>query len=245
MKALISLLQFTTILPLGKPQDLVNFARHSYLYPCAGYIIGGLVALPVFFIADRTIAAAVAVALFLLISGAHHFDGLLDLGDGMMAHGNREKRISALTDRNVGAGGIAAGIAVTLLLFAGLLASSPVIYAIIIGEVCAKFSMAFLTAYGTPFREGMHSYLHQYSHPAFPFIAALFCIPLVFLPVSPFKTCRGCCGDGSMPGHSLSRFQKIVWRSERGCGWSLKRDYPGVRDTRPGTHLTFLSQHHL
>jgi adenosylcobinamide-GDP ribazoletransferase len=187
MKALISLLQFTTILPLGKPQDLVNFARHSYLYPCAGYIIGGLVALPVFFIVDRTIAAAVAIALFLLISGAHHFDGLLDLGDGMMAHGNRERRISALTDRNVGAGGIAAGIAVTLLLFAGLLASSPVIYAIIIGEVCAKFSMAFLTAYGTPCKEGMHSYLHQYSQPAFPFIAALFCIPLVFLPLSPLK----------------------------------------------------------
>jgi adenosylcobinamide-GDP ribazoletransferase len=187
MKALISLLQFTTILPLGKPQDIENFARHSYLYPFAGYIIGGLVALPVFFIADRTIAAAVAIALFLLISGAHHFDGLLDLGDGMMAHGDRERRISALKDRQVGAGGIAAGIAVTLLLFAGLLASSSVIYAIIIGDVCAKFSMAFLTAYGTPFREGMHSYLHHYSQPAFPFIAALFCIPLVFLPVSPLK----------------------------------------------------------
>ena len=185
MKALISLLQFTTILPLGKQQDLVNFARHSYLYPCAGYIIGGMVALPVFFIADRAVASAVAVALFLLISGAHHFDGLLDLGDGLMAHGDRERRISALTDRSVGAGGIAAGISVTLLLFAGLMASSVVIYAIIIGEVCAKFSMAFLTRYGTPFREGIHSYLHQYSRPAFPFIAALLCIPLVLLPVSP------------------------------------------------------------
>ncbi len=181
MKALISLLQFTTILPLGRQQDLADFARHSYLYPCAGYIIGGLVALPVFFIADRTIASAVAVALFLLISGAHHFDGLLDLGDGLMAHGDREKRIRALTDRNVGAGGIAAGIAVTLLLFAGLMASPAVIYAIIIGDVCAKFSMAFLTAYGTPFREGIHSYLHQYSRPVFPFIAGLFCIPLVLL----------------------------------------------------------------
>lgn len=187
MKALISLLQFTTILPLGKPRDLVNFARHSYLYPFAGYIIGGLVSLPVFFIADHTIAAALAVALLLLISGAHHFDGLLDLGDGLMAHGNQEKRIAALTDRYVGAGGIAAGIAVTLLLFAGLRASSPLIYAIIIGEVCAKFSMAFLTAYGTPFREGIHSYLHQYSRPVFPLAAALFCVPLIFLPVSPFK----------------------------------------------------------
>jgi adenosylcobinamide-GDP ribazoletransferase len=104
-----------------------------------------------------------------------------------MAHGDRERRIGALTDRSVGAGGIAAGITVTLLLFAGLIASSVIIYAIIIGEVCAKFSMAFLTAYGTPFREGMHSYLHQFSRPYFPLIAALFCIPLVFLPVSSLK----------------------------------------------------------
>jgi adenosylcobinamide-GDP ribazoletransferase len=187
MKALISLLQFTTILPLGESQDLVNFARHSYLYPCAGYIIGGLVALPVYFIGDQTIAAAVAVALFLLISGAHHFDGLLDFGDGLMAHGDRERRIHALTDRMVGAGGIAAGIAVTLLLFAGLLASPVIVFAIIIGDVCAKFSMAFLTTYGIPFREGIHSYLHQNSQPLFPLIAALFCVPLLLLPVSSIK----------------------------------------------------------
>ena len=187
MKALISLFQFTTILPLGKPQDLENFARHSYIYPCAGYIIGGLAALPVFFIADRTLAAAVTIACILLISGAHHFDGLLDLGDGLMAHGDREKRIRALTDSQVGAGGITAGIVVTLLLFAGLQASPSIIIAVIIGEVCAKFSMAFLTAYGTPFRKRIHSYLHQFSKPYFPFIAALFCIPLIFLPVSPIR----------------------------------------------------------
>jgi len=187
MKALLSLLQFTTILPLGKPQEFGSFARHSYLYPCAGYVIGGLTALPVFFIADQTIAAAVAIACILLISGAHHFDGLLDLGDGLMAHGDREKRVRALTDRQVGSGGIAAGIAVTILLFAGLQVSSSIVVAVIIGEVCAKFSMAFLTAYGTPFREGMHSYLHRFSRPYFPLIAALFCIPLVFLPVSPLK----------------------------------------------------------
>jgi adenosylcobinamide-GDP ribazoletransferase len=187
MKSLISLLQFTTILPLGKPQALESFARQSYLYPLAGYVIGGLVALPVFFIPDRTIAAAVAVAGLLLITGVHHFDGLLDLGDGLMAHGDREKRIRALTDRKVGAGGVAAGIAVTLLLFAGLMGSSSIIIAVIIGEVCAKFSMAFLTAFGTPFREGMHSYLHKFSKPHFPFIAGIFCLPLVFLPVSPLQ----------------------------------------------------------
>ncbi len=187
MKSLLSLMQFTTILPLGKSQDLEPFARHSYLYPMAGYVIGALVAIPVFFIADHTIAAAVAIALIILISGAHHFDGLLDLGDGLMAHGDREKRIRALTDRYIGAGGVAAGVVITLLLFAGLQASTSLVFAIIIGEVCAKFSMAVLTAYGKPFRQGMHSYLHQFSQPYFPVIAALLCMPILFFPFAPFK----------------------------------------------------------
>lgn len=187
MKAILSLLQFTTILPLGKHQDFENLARKSYLYPLAGYAIGLLAALPVFFIADQTIAAAAAIALLLLITGAHHFDGLLDLGDGLMAHGDRDKRINALTDRNIGAGAVAAGIAVTLLLFAGLQAAPSMVSALIIGEVCAKYSMAFLTAYGKPFRQGMHSYLHQFSHPYFPAVSLIFCLPLFLIPLNPVK----------------------------------------------------------
>jgi adenosylcobinamide-GDP ribazoletransferase len=187
MSALRSLLQFTTILPLGKPGDFDSFARHSWLYPLAGWVIGCLAAIPAFLIADRILAAAVAVMLVLLISGAHHFDGLLDLGDGLMAHGNQETRVRALTDRQVGAGAIAAGITVALLLFAGLQASASIACAIITGEVCAKFSMAFLTVYGKPFREGIHSYLHQFSQPYFPLLSALLCLPLFLLPVAPAK----------------------------------------------------------
>jgi adenosylcobinamide-GDP ribazoletransferase len=187
MKSLITLLQFTTILPLGKPQDLERFARHSYLYPVAGYIIGGIVILPAFFITDRISAAALSIAGIFILTGAHHFDGLLDFGDGLMAHGGREKRVRALTDHQIGAGGIASGIIVTLLLFAGLQASSSIIFSVIAGEVFAKFSMAFLTVYGTPFRQGIHSYLHQYSRPIYPFIAAALCLPLVFIPFSPHK----------------------------------------------------------
>ncbi len=183
MSALVSLLQFATILPLGKMQDPERFARRSYLYPLAGYVIGIIGAIAVFFIADRMVAAAVAIAVVILLSGAHHLDGLLDFGDGLMAHGDRQKRIRALTDRQVGAGGIAAGLVVTLLLFAGLQASPSIWSAIIIGEVCAKFSMALLTAYGTPFKDGMHSYLHQFARPYFPCISFLFFLPLLLLPV--------------------------------------------------------------
>lgn len=187
MKALLSLLQFATILPLGKPQDIEAFANQSWLYPVAGYVVGCLAAVPVLFIADHTIAAAVAIAMVLLVSGAHHFDGLLDLGDGLMAHGDREKRVRALTDRQVGAGGVAAGIVTTLLLFAGLQASASIAAAIIAGEVCAKFSMAYLTVYGEPFREGIHSFFHKHARPEFVILAGLLCLPLFLLPVAPVK----------------------------------------------------------
>jgi adenosylcobinamide-GDP ribazoletransferase len=187
MKSFLSLLQFTTILPLGKPQDLEYFARKSYLYPLAGYVIGGLIALLIYSIANQTLAAAAAITLLLLITGAHHFDGLLDFGDGLMAHGNNENRIRALTDRNVGAGAIAIAIATTLLLFAGLQESASILCVIIIGEVCAKFSMEFLTVFGTPFHEGMQSYLHQFGKPYFILISFLLCLPLFLLPIAPIK----------------------------------------------------------
>ena len=187
MSAILALLQFTTILPLGKPQDFDEFARRTWLYPLAGYVIGCLAAVPVLFIANPTIATAVAVALVILLSGAHHFDGLLDLGDGLMAHGEKEKRVRALIDRQIGAGGVAAGIVTTLLLFAGLQAASSVAAAIIIGEVCAKFSMVYLTTYGEPFRDGIHSYLHQFARPYFPALAGLLCLPLFLLPLAPVK----------------------------------------------------------
>jgi adenosylcobinamide-GDP ribazoletransferase len=187
MKALIALLQFATILPLGKPVDFEHFARHSYLYPLAGYVIGGLVALIVFWISNQTIAAAIAIAALLFLSGCNHFDGLIDFGDGVMAHGDREKRVRALTDRQVGAGGVGLGLVITLILFACLQASTSIVVAILIGEVCAKFSMALLTTIGTPFQEGTHSYLHQFSRPHFPVVAFLLCLPLILLPVSPQK----------------------------------------------------------
>lgn len=188
MKPLIALLQFATILPLGKPRDFKHFARHSYLYPVAGYVTGGIISVLIFFIPDRLIAAAVAIAGLLLLSGCNHLDGLLDFGDGLMAHGDRERRIRALTGRQVGTGGVALGIAITLILFAGLQASGSMMpAAILIGEVCAKFSMAFLTTAGTPFQEGTHSYLHQFSRPYFPIISFCLCLPLILLPVPCLK----------------------------------------------------------
>jgi adenosylcobinamide-GDP ribazoletransferase len=183
MKAVRALLQFTTILPLGKAVDFDAFARHSYIYPLAGYVIGTIAAILAFLVPGRALGAGVAVAAAILVSGCHHFDGLLDLGDGLMVHGDRTRRIAALSDRLTGTGGIALGLLVTLLSFSGLLSVASIPWTILAAEVLAKCSMAVLTVTGTPFKEGMHSYLHDFARPWFLPASLALCLPVLLFPL--------------------------------------------------------------
>ncbi|MGA2935055.1 MAG: adenosylcobinamide-GDP ribazoletransferase [Methanomicrobiales archaeon] len=180
----IALLQFETRLPLGKPVDFSRFARHTWLYPLAGYVVGGIAALVAFFIAPRPLAAAAALAVALLVTGFHHLDGLLDFGDGLMAHGSREKRVAALTDRSIGAGGVGLGLTVTFVAFAALFSVPSVAAAILAAEVFARLGTAWISIGGRPFKEGIHSTLHTNARPVHGFYAALFLLPL-FLIQSP------------------------------------------------------------
>jgi len=184
VKSIVALLQFCTILPFGKAADFECFARRSYLYPIAGYVTGGIAAAAAYLIGSPVLAAAVAIAAVLVASGCNHFDGLLDFGDGAMVHGNSERRILAMTDRNTGAGAVASGIIVTLLAFAGLEAGGMIWAAILAGEVLAKLAMAYMTVLGTPFREGIHSYLYEHAKPQFLIYATVFSLPLLLLPFS-------------------------------------------------------------
>ncbi|KUG20497.1 MAG: adenosylcobinamide-GDP ribazoletransferase [Methanomicrobiaceae archaeon] len=181
MKPLLALLQFCTVLPLGRSVDFDYFARRSYLYPIAGYVIGCIAALAVFFIPSPALAAAVALATVLLVSGCNHFDGLIDFGDGLMAHGSREKRVQAMTDRHAGAGAVAAALIVTLLAFAGLQSAGPIWIAILFAEVFAKLAISYMTTLGPPFREGIHSYLHGCARPRFLVYATALALPLALL----------------------------------------------------------------
>lgn len=175
-----ALLQFTTILPLGKTAPFEEFARHSYLYPLAGYVTGGISAGILLLSAGKPLVGAVlAITAVLILSGCNHLDGLLDLGDGLMAHGGRERRVAALTDRTIGTGGVFAGIIVVTLAIAGLSSCSVPVFAILSAEVSARYSMAFLSAYGKPFRDGIHSYIHHFSRPSFGIYAFILCLPLL------------------------------------------------------------------
>ncbi len=185
IRSIFAMLQFCTVLPLGKPSDYDLFAKRTYLLPIAGYVVGGIAALAVLYMPSVPVTAAVALFLVLILSGCNHFDGLLDLGDAMMAHGSREKRIVALTDRQTGAGAVAAGTLVLILSFSGLLSVASIPVAILVSEVLAKMAMSFIITIGRPFKEGMHAYVHGFVKPWFPAVSLLLCLPLFLLPVSP------------------------------------------------------------
>ncbi|HJJ95387.1 MAG TPA: adenosylcobinamide-GDP ribazoletransferase [Methanocorpusculum sp.] len=189
MAALKALLQFTTILPLGKTTDFDAFAKNSWMYPIAGYVTGILAAVPAIVASilnfeNSMIVAALTIAVALVISGGNHFDGLLDFGDGVMAHGNREKRIVAMKDRTTGTGALVAGMTTILLTFAAL-ASMPVAAiapAILIAEVCGKMAMGLSSALGKPFADGIQKYIYDKSKRWFSIITILLVLPLFLIP---------------------------------------------------------------
>jgi len=188
--SIIAVFQFFTILPLGNCRDYEAFPRRLYLSPLAGWLVGaagGAVFVLFMHLNMRIFAAAAAVATIMVLYGFNHFDGVLDLGDGLMAHTSREKRIKALTDQNIGAGGTACGMFLILLTVAAVISipAESVFFALIIAEVAAKYVQVLFLVFGRPLREGMFSYLHSFAKRRFAVYALIICLPLLLLPITP------------------------------------------------------------
>jgi len=54
----------------------------------------------------EALAGIVLLGVVELLRGFNHLDGLLDLGDALMIKGDRERKIKALKDVEIGSGGI-------------------------------------------------------------------------------------------------------------------------------------------
>ena len=104
---------------------------------------------------------AKGIAFFVLIalSGFHHLDGLLDLGDALMSGGAAERRIRVMKDTSTGTGGFAAGFFVLLLSFLAIneMGAEEFVVALALAESWAKLSMVVGAWSGKPVHIGMGS----------------------------------------------------------------------------------------
>jgi adenosylcobinamide-GDP ribazoletransferase len=163
VKELKNLLSFLTIFPVTMDKDmLTDCARNMWAFPLIGAFIGllgGLFGWISYLFLPGIVVGGLVLALLLLITGLHHTDGLLDFGDGVMAHGSAEHKIEVMHDQLTGAGGLSLGIMTMLItaLAIGQLNSSIIVGGIIVVEVSAKLSMVVAAWAGKSVHEGMNT----------------------------------------------------------------------------------------
>jgi len=157
-------LGFLTTLPARfDDADFEAFFSHIYLFIIVGALAGALLGATGFvlqWLLPVTLVPILVVAAIYLLTGINHLDGLSDFGDGIIAHGTRDKKVAAMKDVHAGAGGILF-IGMDLLFLyasASLFAGFGALYlllGLIAAEVCAKVSMTTVAAFGKSLGPGM------------------------------------------------------------------------------------------
>ena len=164
-----ALLAFFTALPLPGA-SLAEAARRVHLLPLVGLVTGLPGALILFSgVLPPAVAATLALGAVLLAAGLHHADGVLDVGDALMAQGSQDRRREVLKDARVGIGGLGALFLVyapALSALAALAGASPLraALAILAAEVAGRSAMTLILLFGRPAEEGSS---------AVPFVRAL------------------------------------------------------------------------
>jgi adenosylcobinamide-GDP ribazoletransferase len=122
-------------------------------FPLVGALVGAIVG-SVWWTADRlwppAVAAGLAVAADLALTGMLHIDGLADSADGLLPHMQRQRRLEVMSESTVGAYGVTVTTCVLLLRFAALASMAPSIL-LIAGAWCASRTVMAVAARALPY----------------------------------------------------------------------------------------------
>lgn len=157
---------------------LTDCARNMWAFPLIGAFLGllaGLFGWVAYQFLHSLVVGALALALLLWMTGLHHMDGLLDFGDGIMAHGSAEHKVEVMHDQLTGAGAIGLTLITYLItafafaelgrtVFIGSLALPLIFPALIMVELCAKLSMVVVAWAGKSVYQGMNSQFLEAMH---------------------------------------------------------------------------------
>ena len=192
-----ALLSFFTVYPVTGP-SLKDAARTSHLLPLVGLFTAapGVLLLLLAFVLPSSVAAILALGCVLLAAGFHHADGVLDVGDAFMVHGDSARRRAVLKDTRVGIGGLGSLFLVYAPAAAALAAltdASPLraALALVAGEIASRSAMLLMMAFGQP---------AEATSSSTPFVAALagprrtLAIAIALLAPLPFLLPMGAVG---------------------------------------------------
>ena len=144
-RRLILAIQFLTRLPTPQVRDFrqEDLSRSAVYYPLVGAIIGALLALPLYGLADRPwLAGVLTLLMWVWVTGALHLDGLGDVADAFgAAHRNPQRFLEVLKDPHMGVFGVVTLIMQLLLKFVLLteLAVGPLWFGIVLVPAWARW----------------------------------------------------------------------------------------------------------
>lgn len=165
LSALRSGFGFLTTIPVGITMEgIEKLMKHIYLFPVVGAFLGiifSAVGYASSIIFPPILASFLTIISIYYFTGFNHIDGLADFGDGVAAHGPREKKIAAMRDTAVGTGGIVFCMIAILGLFSSLffIFDSIMFFplALLAAEISAKQTMVTVAAFGKSIHKGFGS----------------------------------------------------------------------------------------
>ena len=181
MEVLKASISFLTTIPIKG--DIEKLRRNLWIFPYCGVLIGLTVA-SVTYLLNFLDLSFLGIVAYVLVEGINHIDGLADFGDAFFAP--KSKKIQALKDTKIGAGGVIFVVLYLLTLYHGFLKANFV--NIVLAQTLAKFCMLILITTSKPSWEGIASYIMEYAKKRDLAIASLTFIP--FLLLNPIKFFR-------------------------------------------------------
>lgn len=166
MKALVAAFRFLTRIPLpGPATEARDLAAAVGWFPLVGACVG-LATAGVFVAAERLwpapMAAALAVAGGLLITGGFHEDGFTDAVDGLGGGWTRARVLEIMKDSRIGAYGAMALWAALTLRWASLVAlDRRALIALPMAMVWGRWSIALMLRLLPPIAEGLAKEVHR------------------------------------------------------------------------------------
>ncbi|WP_414470400.1 adenosylcobinamide-GDP ribazoletransferase [Methanobacterium sp. ACI-7] len=158
---ILGLISFSTILPINIHTSIEEMASFTWFWPIIGGMIGifvgtvGFLSLNVLHL-PSLLTSALVYSFAIWFTGFHHLDGLMDMGDGLMVHGDYAKKINVMRDMMIGTGGISLFLIIALITFSSINAipAALIFLVLLVSEISAKMSLLSCATFSTPLSNG-------------------------------------------------------------------------------------------
>ncbi|HJV89738.1 MAG TPA: adenosylcobinamide-GDP ribazoletransferase [Holophagaceae bacterium] len=166
MRSLLAAFRFLTRIPLpGRPTEAGELQGAVVWFPLVGACVGGFTA-GAFHLGCRlwppAVAAALALAAGLVLTGGFHEDGLSDAVDGLGGGFTRDKVLAIMKDSRIGAYGSMALVCALLLRWSALVAlGGRALLAFPMAMALGRWSIVHVLALLPPIAEGLAKEVHR------------------------------------------------------------------------------------